>query len=355
MKTTILIIEDDPLNIKMISAYLQNNEYSIITACDGKTGIQKAMEEKPDLILLDILMPRLNGFETCKILKETSELENVPVIFLTALAESSSIKKAFEVGAVDFVSKPIEFTALLARIKTHLRLSKMNEVLELEVHTKTNELQIANISLTKLLKDREVLIKELYHRTKNNMMVISSMLSLHSNYMENNELSGILLEVSNKVQSMALVHKKLYQSSDMTSVDMHEYIYDLIDLISSSYEFNPEQIKFEIDVDEICVSIDTAVTCGLVINELLSNSFKYAFPDNKNGIITIKMKLFNNNEISIQIADTGIGAPDKDPLSMKDTLGLRTVIGIVENQLQGEIKFNTIKGMSCEILFPNNN
>ncbi|MCK5154240.1 MAG: response regulator [Spirochaetales bacterium] len=353
MNSTILIIDDDPFNIKIISAYLLENGYSVINASDGRSGIEMAREEKPDLILLDILMPRLNGFETCKILKETVDTERIPVIFLTALAESSSIKKAFEAGAVDYVTKPIEFTALLARIKTHLSLSKLNENLEKEVNNKTSELESTNKTLKKLLGDRELLIKEIYHRTKNNMLVISSMLSLHSTYAENADFSRILREIGNKIQSMALVHKKLYQSSDLTTVELREYINDLFDLIRSSYNSHFGKIEFQIDLDEISVSIDMAVSCGIIINELLSNSFKYAFPDYQKGLIIVQLKLLKENTIFLKIADNGIGVQGGIDLEKTGSLGIRTIIGIAENQLLGDIVFKSDEGLSCEIIFPN--
>ena len=354
MKDTILVIEDDPLNVKIITAYLLEHGYSVIKAFDGKAGIKMAIEDKPDLILLDILMPRLNGFETCKILKETVETEKIPVIFLTALAESSSIKKAFEVGGVDYVTKPIEFTALLARIKTHLSLSKMNENLVIEVENKTKELLHTNETLKKAVDDRELLLKELYHRTKNNMLVISSMLSLHSAYTENADFSRILMDIGNKIQSMALVHKKLYQSKDLTHVEMKEYINDLFDLIRSSYNSHFGKIGFNLDLDDIFVSIDTAVSCGIIINELLSNSFKYAFPDKRDGFITIQLKLIDENKLFLKIEDNGIGIPDKFDLTEADSLGIRTIIGIAENQLMGDIIFKSEEGFSCEIKFPGN-
>jgi len=352
MSNTILIIDDDPLNIKIISAYLLDNEYKVIKATDGYSGIRMAGEFKPDLILLDILMPDLDGFETCLILKEKNETKHIPIIFLTALTDSESIGKAFQLGAVDYVTKPIEFNGLLARIKTHLRLYKMNEILQDEVELQTNKLQIANKNLQKLLDDRELLIKELYHRTKNNMMVISSMLSLHSNYTENADFSRILLEIGNKIESMALVHKKLYKSSDLTTVELKEYIKDLLDLIKSSYNSYVGNIEFNLELDEIYVSIDTAVTCGIIVNELLSNSFKYAFPDNTDGKIIIQLKLLGSNEVFLKIEDNGVGIQDNIDIRGSDSLGIRTIIGIAEDQLNGEIVFKFEDGFSCAITFP---
>lgn len=354
MKSTILIIDDDQLNTKIISARLVRSGYEVLKALDGDSGIKVAIEVRPDLILLDVLMPQLNGFETCIILKEKVETDKIPVIFLTALADLESIKKAFKVGAVDYVTKPIEFDGLLARIETHLKLKRMNESLEIEVTNKTRELISANETLQKLVEDKEILLKELFHRTKNNMMIICSMLSLQSNYTEDEDLSKILIELKNKIESMALVHKKLYQSNDLSNIEMKEYITDLVELIQLSYENNPGKITVDLDLNEIYVSIDTAVSCGLIINELLSNSFKYAFPDDKKGLIKIRIKQFDDKTISMKIEDNGIGNSNSKDFSKMNTLGIRTVTAIAKHQLQGEAIFKTEQGISCELIFRDN-
>jgi two-component sensor histidine kinase/CheY-like chemotaxis protein len=354
MPEKILIIDDDPLNIKLITAFLKKEDFDFYVASDGNSGINKAIIHNPDLIILDALMPELNGFETCRRIKKTKGIDTIPVIFLTALTNSTSVKLAFEAGAVDYVTKPIEFIELLARVKTHLKIKSLNNNLEIKVNEKTVELQKSNEQLKKTVQEREILLKELYHRTKNNMQVISSMLSLHSMFISNTEIKGILKEIDSKVQSMALVHKKLYQTKDLTNINLREYIVELVDLIQSSYDQGSGNIDFKLDLEDTTVLIDTAISCGLIINELISNSFKYAFPDNQKGIIYIELGITSDCEILLRIGDDGIGIPDNFNLLESETLGVQTIIGISENQLKGKPSFINHNGLGFELIFKDN-
>jgi two-component sensor histidine kinase len=354
MNEIILVIDDDPLNIKLISTYLSNYGYKVIGAENGHDGIELAVNSGPDLILLDILMPKLNGFETCIILKENTKTEKIPIIFLTALAESVSIKKAFEIGGVDYVTKPIEFNGLLARIATHLKLKNMNRALEHEVQEKTIELQSANVELIKLLSEKELFLKELNHRTKNNLAVIVSMISLHAEEIKDQKLSNILTEISNKISSMNLIHRRLYQSDNFQTVDMKEYINELVGLIKSSFSFSKEGISIVTNLKDIYLSIDSAIACGMIINEMLTNSFKYAFPQKLEGQIKINLEQNSHNEISMKIEDNGIGISDINKMYESETLGIRTIRGIGEHQLDGSVKFAGEHGFSCKIEFKDN-
>ncbi len=131
--STILIVDDNPLNLKMLRVILKNEEYSCLEASDGVQAIQIAKNEKPDLILLDIMMPRMDGYQVCQTLKREEETANIPVIFLTSKTDAEGIVHGFEVGASDYVTRPFNRIELLARIKTHLSLKQSQErILELE-------------------------------------------------------------------------------------------------------------------------------------------------------------------------------------------------------------------------------
>jgi len=126
---TILVVDDNPTNIEILLDYLQENEYRILVTRDGQSAIKRAFNVKPDLILLDIMMPGLNGFEVCKYLKNESETKSIPIIFMTALADINSKLKGFELGAVDYITKPFQKTEVFARIQTHLTIQEQKKKL----------------------------------------------------------------------------------------------------------------------------------------------------------------------------------------------------------------------------------
>ena len=203
------------------------------------------------------------------------------------------------------------------------------------------------------LEEKEVLLRELYHRSKNNMQVIHSMLRLQSSQSDNEEVKNVLLEAGNKIMSMALVHQKLYQAKNLSFISMSEYLTELSGLISKSYIIQNKKISFYSKIDEIRISIDAAIPLRLVISELLSNSLKYAFPDENEGSIQISAILDEESVVKLVYTDDGIGVPEGFDFRNQNTLGLKIIFSIVENQLQGKINFINKGGIRCEIVFNN--
>jgi PAS domain S-box-containing protein len=198
------------------------------------------------------------------------------------------------------------------------------------------------------LNEKDVLLRELYHRTKNNMQVISSLLGLKAADIEDETTKGILEDMKNRIHAIALVHQKLYQSQNLSRVNIPEYVTDLIDLIKKSFLVD-DKVRFDLELDDISVLIDTAVPCGLIINELISNSLKYAFPGESNGIIRVRFVRINNDLIELEVSDNGIGFTKED--EHKYNLGLKLFHIIAEDQLQAETSLNTKDGVSWTVRF----
>lgn len=201
------------------------------------------------------------------------------------------------------------------------------------------------------LQEKETLLRELYHRTKNNMQVISSILSMQSSISENDVVTRIFTDMQNRIQSMSLVHQKLYQSMDLSNINLKEYIYELSELLVVSYNISPEKVSLELDTEDIFVLIDFAIPCGLVLNELISNSLKFAFPGEKKGKLVIVLRRTDDGEIEFQVSDNGIGVPDDFDFREQKTLGIQTSIAIIEHQLRGKIEFKNDNGLKCKINF----
>ncbi|HOT74373.1 MAG TPA: histidine kinase dimerization/phosphoacceptor domain -containing protein, partial [Candidatus Wallbacteria bacterium] len=214
-----------------------------------------------------------------------------------------------------------------------------------------NELNISRERLKSSLLEKEALLRELYHRTKNNMQVICAMLMLYSSQTNNLEAISAFREIDLKIRTMALVHKKLYESNDLSNINLKEYVHDLCALFEKSYGIISKQIELELNVEEISVTIDIAIPCGLVINELFSNTFKYAFPEGSQGKIKLDIKLTPEKYIDINYSDNGIGLPSGFDFRRDGRMGIQSIVSIIENQLQGSFSISSGKGFSCELKF----
>jgi PAS domain S-box-containing protein len=201
------------------------------------------------------------------------------------------------------------------------------------------------------LKEKETLLREIHHRVKNNMQIISSLLRLQSKYIKNKDDVEIFKESHNRISSMALIHEKLYQSRDFTNIDFNVYVRDLVRGLFHSYGTDESRIKLKISLDNIPIGIDSAIPCGLIINELITNSLKYAFPDDRKGEINICMGVVGENEFELTISDNGVGIPEGIDFERTDTLGLHLVKILAENQLQGEITPDRTNGTKFRIKF----
>lgn len=200
------------------------------------------------------------------------------------------------------------------------------------------------------LKEKEVLLREIHHRVKNNMQIISSLLKLQSSYIKDKKYGDIYKESQNRIIAMSLIHEKLYQSRDFTKIDSRGYIKELVNGLVQSYEV-PGRIKFIVNVEIASLSMNTAVPCGLLINELVSNSVKYGFPDGREGEIRISLHPVEDNKIELILSDNGIGIPENIDFRKANTWGLRLITILAENQLHGEINLDRSKGTEFRIIF----
>jgi PAS domain S-box-containing protein len=211
------------------------------------------------------------------------------------------------------------------------------------------ERKIAEENIKISLQEKEVLLREIHHRVKNNMQIISSMLNLQMGYIKDKNITDIFSESQNRILSMALVHEKLYQSSDLRNIDFKGYINDLgINLLQS---YNVNYIKLNVNVEDIYLDIDLAIPAGLIINELITNSIKYAFPDRMKGEIKISFRSINENMLELVVSDNGIGLPKDLDFRKSTTLGLHMVTLLAESQLHGKIDINRDKGTEFQIKF----
>ena len=226
------------------------------------------------------------------------------------------------------------------------KLKNINKQLQAEITERVRAEERIKVSLV----EKEVLLKEIHHRVKNNMQIISSLLRLQAGYIEDKTTLNILNTSQNQIRSMALIHEKLYQSEDLGQIRFDEYIRELTSHIVRSYGIDPEVIELKIQAHRILLDIDTAIPCGLIINELISNSLKHAFHPGDEGQICIDLHSLNQNGFQLTVSDNGVGFPRG--LDFRDTqsLGLQLVNTLVE-QLEGSIDLDNGKGTVFRIEF----
>ncbi|MDM8541488.1 histidine kinase dimerization/phosphoacceptor domain -containing protein [Desulfococcaceae bacterium HSG9] len=224
-------------------------------------------------------------------------------------------------------------------------LSRSNKKLALEIE----ERKQAEEQVQAALREKEVLLKEIHHRVKNNMQVISSLLSLQANQIEDEHMRGLFKESQNRIRSMALIHEKLYGNSDLAQIEFEDYLYTLASNIFRSYL--KTGIQFIIEAEDIFLDIKIAIPCGLLINELISNALKYAFPEGRTGNIYITMCPTDDNDLVITVRDDGIGFPEGIDFRDTDSFGLQ-LVNMMAEQLSGTIELNSKEGTTFIITFP---
>ena len=201
-----------------------------------------------------------------------------------------------------------------------------------------------------LLKEKELLLKEVHHRVKNNMQIICSMLSLQSRYIKDEDDKELFLNSQNRVKSMSLIHEKLYRSDDMTSVNFKDYIRSLSALLISSYRKDHTLVTIKSESKNVFLDIGSAIPCGLIINELITNSLKYAFPDSRKGTISISLEEDADKNKILTISDDGIGMALDTNLETSETLGLQ-IVDALTSQLHATVRIDTKKGTKFIITF----
>ncbi|WP_028974813.1 histidine kinase dimerization/phosphoacceptor domain -containing protein [Spirochaeta cellobiosiphila] len=241
-------------------------------------------------------------------------------------------------GSKEFVLLADGFNKMVKKIKSSYK------GLEDQVQQRTLELE-------NTLSERDNLFRELYHRTKNNLQVISSILSLKADETDKKEIKTVIWDLEKKVQSMALVHQMLYRSDDLSHIYLDKYIAELLALIIGSFDRSDLNISLNTKLEHIPLVLDYAVPCGLIMNELITNSIKYAFPNLTEGEIFVSAKYNGNGYITIEYQDNGVGLPSDFSLEESQSLGFLLIKTIAENQMNGTVLFDGSKGMYCKVEF----
>jgi two-component sensor histidine kinase len=202
------------------------------------------------------------------------------------------------------------------------------------------------------LAEKEVLLREIHHRVKNNLQVITSLLNLEAGRIQDEQGVDVLRDSQSRIRAMALVHDHLYRSDNLSQIDFGSYVQTLINQVSYSHGASIRQIDIRSDIENILLPIDTAIPCGLIINELVANALEHAFPDDRHGSVRIEMKAQPNGSMVLAVSDDGVGVKPGFSLERAGSLGM-TLINTLAKQLNGHVALDQTAGTSFQISFGN--
>jgi two-component sensor histidine kinase/CheY-like chemotaxis protein len=330
----VLMIEDNPRDARLIREMLsevRGTRFNLKCVDKLSTGLEILAAGGVDVLLLDLVLPDSQGLNTFA--KAYAQVPEMPIVVLTGLDDEKLAVKAARAGAQDYLVKGQVDSNLLERS------------IRYAIERKQAEEQIKAS-----LKEKEVLLREIHHRVKNNLQVISSMLYIQSGYIKDKEAFEMFKETQNRIKSMALIHEELYQSKDVSEIDVAKYLQKLATDLINSYRTQQEDIKLKMAIHEVLLGVNTSVPCGLIINELVSNSLKHAFPNGKKGEISIALHSDTDNKFALIVSDNGVGFPKDLDFRKTETLGLQLVTTLVK-QLRGTIELDRSGGTEFKITF----
>lgn len=377
MGVKILTIDDDSVVRESIATFLEDSGFTVFQASTEKEGVEKFMMVEPHLVFVDLKMPEMGGIEVIKILKKHNE--DIPLVVISGVGNLHDAIDSLRKGAWDYLVKPLSDMEMLEHVvKNSLEKAKLKkenkyykkyledeiEKRTFQLNQKTKQLNDLNHSLekeiaekkstqekiSKALKEKEVLLKEVHHRVKNNLQIISSMFKLQIEHIEDESVLEIFRDSQNRVKSMAMIHDKLYGSYDSSKIDFQEYVKSLIKGLFLSHGVSDNRIKLDLRQDFLSIHIDIAIPCGLIINELVTNSLKHAFPNNATGQITVELRINKNNEMDISVFDNGVGMPCGFDLNKKAFFGLQ-LVSILVKQLDGTFSIQSDAGTMARVNF----
>ncbi|MDM8549474.1 response regulator [Desulfobacterales bacterium HSG2] len=330
----ILIVDDKTNNALLLEILLKEEGWQTVRASDGEEALEKLRDGNFDLIISDILMPVMDGFALCKIVNEDDRLKDIPFIFLTETFKSREDESlALKVGADAFRIRPMDPTLLIDIIKHDIMMIRIRRSLKSKKKVRSeNEKDIYRLYNARLVKKLEHKVSELENLNRENRILLSEIFSLTKD-------------------NIASVSERIYQLRNLSETDLGNHIDILCGTLLKGYGINPAEISVKLIYDNIIfVSPETAVCCGLIISELMSDRLKHAILKDKSGEIEIELCMTDENEIGLYFRDNGIGVSEDSDF---DSFGLQFITGLVEYQLCGEMELSSDKGTNLRIKFEN--
>ena len=328
----ILLVEDDYNDELLLCEMLTASGYlrfTLTVATRLSEARARMAAEEFDVILCDLSLPDARGLDAVEMLR--AAVPAPPIVVLTGLQDEAVAIAAIQAGAQDYLVKDTTGAELLvrtlryacerARIHEHLRLA---------------------------LGEKEILLREIHHRVKNNMQIISSMLSLQALQASDPKVQAMFEESQSRISTMGLIHQRLYQSGDLARIDLPSYLQNLVSMVLQSHPTGA-RIDADVDVDSLLLGLDIAIPLGLITNELLTNSLKHAFAGRARGIVQVALHAAEGGQCELMVANDG---PGHLPSKTKSTgMGLK-LVEMLTRQIKGTLAVERDHGMRYTIRFP---
>ncbi|MGK5091611.1 histidine kinase dimerization/phosphoacceptor domain -containing protein [Deltaproteobacteria bacterium TL4] len=351
-----------------------HRKFEVVHAATFSAGLDCLTKGGFDVLILDLILPDKSGLEFFN--KEYAELTDLPIVIYTEVDDMFLALQAVRHGAQEYLFKEngitsfglirtiqnaIERHRLCKQLKEYNRsIEQQIKVRTLELEKKTEQLEqkiieheLGKEQLEKALKEKDVLLKEVHHRVKNNMAMMVSILQLQMKYVKHPEDLELFQESQNRIYTLALVYEKLYQTDNFCDVNFEHFIRELSDGLLSTYSMRPNQIQIKVETSGVKLDIGKAIPAGLILNELITKALKHAFPNGRRGQIQITAVQDLEGQVDLSISDDGIDLPEDFNTDKTTTLGTK-LINVLTDQLGGSLKREQSQptGTTVKIIFP---
>ncbi len=343
---SVLFVEDNDTIRFLYNRLLSKKVNRFYIAENGQHGLEVYKEHRPDLIITDISMPIMDGLEMICHIKQSNP--DVKVIVMSAYSIKEYFLEAINLGVNGYLIKPVEAKKLFELIDELAG----NILMKRALAEKEEKRRIAEENLKRSLAEKDVLLREVHHRVKNNMQIISSILKMQERQVDDQRLKTVLGESQNRIRTMALIHENLYRNENLANIQFLNYVKSLASNLSRSYADKQGMIRFNYDIVDVFLPLDTGIPCGLIINELISNSIKYAFDGKERGTITIRLDRTNGNrnKFELEVSDNGKGISKDIDIENTKSLGMKIVTRLVQ-QIDGTLHYDFDNGTKFIIKF----
>jgi two-component sensor histidine kinase len=355
----VIMVDDSAADRKLCRVLLEERHGSgleFIEARDAAQGLDLCRTSPPDCVLLDYKLTDMTGLEFLSHLTrgEPADLPAFAVVMLTSVASEQVAVQAMKGGAQDYLVKDgVTAEGLSSAVKKATEKVGLIRSLKTErdrLAVSHAELAGSLAELAASLAEKDALLKEVHHRVKNNLQVIASLLRLQADGIGDPRVTVALRESQNRVESMALIHEQLYETEDLQEVDLARHASLLASNLVHSYAVDEGRISWKVSVDAMPLTVDRAIPAGLILNELISNAFKHAFPGGRKGFLSIEGRR-RNGAVVLEVRDDGVGMPGGAGRARPKSLGLE-IVAILTRQLKGTFEIESDRGALCRITFP---